>query len=104
MARAAACATAAAPRSPCCPAPEGRPGAIAEGAALGHSCGCMAEPETQDEDWTALLAVRDGGRLPSSPLGELFAPVLAPPAAADGCRVVGRLAQTLDGRIATAGG
>ena len=34
----------------------------------------------------------------------LFGPVLAPPSAPDGCRVVGRLAQTLDGRIATASG
>jgi riboflavin biosynthesis pyrimidine reductase len=30
--------------------------------------------------------------------------VLAPAAAADGCVVIGRLAQTLDGRIATASG
>lgn len=56
-----------------------------------------------DADWIALLAARDGGP-PSGRLAGLFAPLLAPPTAADGCRVVGRLAQTLDGRIATATG
>jgi len=55
-------------------------------------------------EWTALLAARDGGVVPTSSLGALFRSVLAPPAADDGCRVVGRLAQTLDGRIATQGG
>jgi riboflavin-specific deaminase-like protein len=34
----------------------------------------------------------------------MFDPILAPPTAADGCRVTGRLAQTLDGRIATLSG
>lgn len=34
----------------------------------------------------------------------LYAPFLAPPRAADGCIVLGRIAQTLDGRIATASG
>ena len=54
-------------------------------------------------EWEALLARRDAPGLapPSGPLAALFAPVLAPPSAADGCVVVGRLAQTLDGRIAT---
>jgi len=47
--------------------------------------------ETQ---WQALLAARDGGAAPSD---RLFGPVLA-------SRVIGRLAQTLDGRIATASG
>jgi riboflavin-specific deaminase-like protein len=56
-----------------------------------------------DPDWAALLAARDGAA-PRGALAPLFAPVLAPPAAPDGCRVVGRLAQTLDGRIATAAG
>ena len=56
-----------------------------------------------DPDWTALLATRDGG-VPEGALAPLFAPILAPPTAPDGCRVVGRLAQTLDGRIATASG
>lgn len=51
-------------------------------------------------DWDALLA----GRVPAGPLGALFSPILAPARAADGCVVVGRLAQTLDGRIATATG
>jgi len=56
-------------------------------------------------DWDALLAARDApGRLPAGPLGALFGPLLAPPRAADGCMVVGRLAQTLDGRIATLSG
>ncbi|WP_376092477.1 RibD family protein [Roseomonas sp. CCTCC AB2023176] len=55
--------------------------------------------------WRALRACRDGARavLPPHPLCDLFAPVLSP-VAADGCVVVGRLAQTLDGRIATVGG
>jgi riboflavin-specific deaminase-like protein len=56
-----------------------------------------------DTDWAALLAARDGAA-PAGSLAPLFAAVLAPPAAPDGCRVVGRLAQTLDGRIATATG
>lgn len=64
----------------------------------------MHHPARQDDEWTALLAARHGGAVPRTPLGELFAPVLAPAVAADGCRVIGRLAQTLDGRIATAGG
>src|SRR4051812_49817072 len=56
-------------------------------------------------DWDALLAARDApDRLPAGPLGALFGPLLAPPRAADGCMVVGRLAQTLDGRIATLSG
>lgn len=58
----------------------------------------------QDTDWDALLAARDGAPVPATALGALFGPVLAAPTAADGCRVIGRLAQTLDGRIATAGG
>ena len=56
-----------------------------------------------DPDWTALLAAR-GGAQPTGALAPLFGPVLAAPSASDGCRVVGRLAQTLDGRIATASG
>jgi riboflavin-specific deaminase-like protein len=63
--------------------------------------GLMATPE-----WDALLALRDapGAPPPAGPLGTLFGPLLAPPRAADGCIVVGRLAQTLDGRIATLSG
>lgn len=64
----------------------------------------MEHPEN-DPAWTALLAARDGAPAPrDGPLAALFAPLLAPAAAPDGCRVVGRLAQTLDGRIATATG
>jgi diaminohydroxyphosphoribosylaminopyrimidine deaminase / 5-amino-6-(5-phosphoribosylamino)uracil reductase len=56
-------------------------------------------------EWGALLARRDASGLPlSGPLAPLFAPLLAPSGAADGCLVVGRLAQTLDGRIATLSG
>ncbi len=64
--------------------------------------GPLLDPELAE--WRALLAARGGGRVPPGPLGELFAPVLAPPSAPDGCVVIGRLAQTLDGRIATASG
>jgi riboflavin-specific deaminase-like protein len=62
------------------------------------------DTQAPDAAWSALLAARGGGALPASPLAELFAPILAPPRAADGCFVVGRLAQTLDGRIATSSG
>src|SRR3712207_3178154 len=60
-------------------------------------------------EWDAVLARRDASGCPSGhpapgPLSGLFAPLLARPAAADGCFVVGRLAQTLDGRIATLSG
>jgi riboflavin-specific deaminase-like protein len=62
-----------------------------------------------EQEWNALLAMRrDGGadaaRLPPGELSALFGPILAPPEAPDGCRVIGRLAQTLDGRIATTSG
>jgi riboflavin-specific deaminase-like protein len=53
-----------------------------------------------DSEWMALLA----GSAAGGSLGALFGPILAPPGAADGCMLVGRLAQTLDGRIATRGG
>ncbi len=55
-------------------------------------------------DWPALLAARSGGPVPNGDLGDLFRPILAPPRSRDGCRVIGRLAQTLDGRIATVSG
>ncbi|WP_137177127.1 RibD family protein [Roseomonas sp. AR75] len=64
----------------------------------------MADPTKPDDEWRALLAARDGAPVPQGALGALFGPVLAAPTAADGCRVIGRLAQTLDGRIATAAG
>ncbi|MBP0492746.1 RibD family protein [Pararoseomonas indoligenes] len=59
-----------------------------------------------EQAWAALLARRAGdvAPLPEHPLSSLFAPVLAGGAGMDGCTLVGRLAQTLDGRIATAGG
>jgi len=58
------------------------------------------------ESWAALLARRggDSAPLPDHPLAALFGPVLAAATAPDGCTVIGRLAQTLDGRIATSGG
>ncbi|MBO1074772.1 RibD family protein [Roseomonas marmotae] len=66
----------------------------------------MDAPEDAYSSWPALLALRDNPGLtaPSDALGNLFAPVLAGSGAADGCVVLGRLAQTLDGRIATASG
>ena len=60
-----------------------------------------------ESNWEALLRQRGGLAGPALPQGGmagLFMPVLAPVAAADGCMVLGRLAQTLDGRIATASG
>lgn len=60
--------------------------------------------EMPDGVWAALLAARAGGPLPDHPAARPFLPLFAPPAAADGCIVIGRLAQTLDGRIATVGG
>ncbi|MBU8537646.1 RibD family protein [Falsiroseomonas tokyonensis] len=55
---------------------------------------------TETADWNALLAARADGAVPPGTLGQLFAPLLTPPTAPDGCIVIGRLAQTLDGRIA----
>jgi diaminohydroxyphosphoribosylaminopyrimidine deaminase/5-amino-6-(5-phosphoribosylamino)uracil reductase len=54
------------------------------------------DPET----WRRLLrrSPADAG------LSPLYGPLLAPPTAADGCYVLGRLAQSLDGRIATTSG
>lgn len=57
-----------------------------------------------EDEWQALLAsVRAPPGVPG-PLSSLFAPILATPSATDGCMVIGRLAQTLDGRIATQSG
>ncbi|MFC3125708.1 RibD family protein [Pseudoroseomonas globiformis] len=63
-------------------------------------------PPADDADWQALLCLRDSGSgpSPSSPLASLFRPIMAPPQGPDGCMVLGRLAQTLDGRIATNSG
>ena len=60
-------------------------------------------------NWAALLAARQGGimpggTMPAGAMADLFGLLLAPPEAADGCIVIGRLAQTLDGRIACANG
>jgi riboflavin-specific deaminase-like protein len=52
------------------------------------------------QDWQRLLQ-GDEAAMSRWPL---YAPFLAPAAAADGCMVLGRIAQTLDGRIATANG
>ncbi|TPG59569.1 RibD family protein [Roseomonas nepalensis] len=57
---------------------------------------------TTETGWPALLARRAG--VATGPLSRLFDPVLGPGAGDDGCLVIGRLAQTLDGRIATCGG
>jgi len=54
----------------------------------------------QEAEWQALLAGEPGR---AGAMAGLFAPLFAP-AAPDGCVVVGRLAQTLDGRIATRSG
>ena len=54
-----------------------------------------------DEAWDSLLRARRGEAVPDHPLGRLFGPVLAAPPGPEGCSVLGRLAQTLDGRIAT---
>jgi len=64
-----------------------------------------AESATR-RSWAALLARRadDSTPLPDHPFAALFGPVLAGGGGADGCTVIGRLAQTLDGRIATASG
>ena len=62
---------------------------------------------SDDEAWAALRARRDdpAAALPGHPLCDFLAPVVTRPAGGeDGILVVGRLAQTLDGRIATAGG
>ena len=66
-------------------------------------------PADPSPAWEALLALRNAPGaappgLPPGALGALFGPLLVPARAADGCVVVGRLAQTLDGRIATASG
>ena len=60
----------------------------------------VAEPGLHDAAWLRLLARRaeDAG------LSPLYGPLLAPPTAPDGCFVLARLAQSLDGRIATGTG
>jgi riboflavin-specific deaminase-like protein len=65
---------------------------------------CRLNDAQDDPAWQALLGHRGGMPLPAGALSGLFAPLLQPPGAPDGCFVLGRLAQTLDGRIATASG
>ncbi|MDB5317244.1 MAG: riboflavin biosynthesis protein RibD [Rhodospirillales bacterium] len=63
-----------------------------------------AEPSLGPRDCPqATQSARDLAWVPGT-LSDLFGPILAPPVAQDGCRVAGRLCQTLDGRIATACG
>jgi diaminohydroxyphosphoribosylaminopyrimidine deaminase / 5-amino-6-(5-phosphoribosylamino)uracil reductase len=54
--------------------------------------------------WAALLDARAGGVLPGGALGALFGPLFTTAPGPEGCVVVARLCQTLDGRIATEGG
>ncbi len=56
--------------------------------------------ELAPETWRRLLrrVPADAGLCP------LYGPLLCPPTAPDGCYVLGRIAQSLDGRIATASG
>ncbi len=64
-----------------------------------------ADPGTGEaganETWWRLLL---DGTPTADPAASLYLPLLAPPRAADGCFVLGRIAQSLDGRIATTGG
>ena len=64
----------------------------------------MPDEGTTETSWPALLARRAGACDATAPLSRLFDPVLGQGAGEDGCLVIGRLAQTLDGRIATCGG
>jgi diaminohydroxyphosphoribosylaminopyrimidine deaminase/5-amino-6-(5-phosphoribosylamino)uracil reductase len=59
-----------------------------------------ASDPVSEEVWRRLLA----RRAEDAALSPLYGPLLAPPRAADGCFVLGRIAQSLDGRIATANG
>jgi riboflavin-specific deaminase-like protein len=60
-----------------------------------------ADAATLDDALWARLLARDAAAAARAPL---YGPLLAPPTAADGCFVLGRLAQSLDGRIATRSG
>jgi len=59
-----------------------------------------AEDTLSDATWARLLE----RRAEDAHLSRLYGPLLARPTAADGCFVVGRIAQSLDGRIATTSG
>src|SRR6516162_7034785 len=52
------------------------------------------------ETWRRLLRRAPG----DAALSSLYGPLFDPPSAPDGCYVLGRIAQSLDGRIATASG
>jgi len=55
--------------------------------------------------WEEVLAARHSGRAPEQgPLAALYGPLLAAPSGPDGCLVFAHVAQSLDGRIATARG
>jgi diaminohydroxyphosphoribosylaminopyrimidine deaminase / 5-amino-6-(5-phosphoribosylamino)uracil reductase len=62
------------------------------------------DAQTETEEWPALLAARAGAACPRGALGALFAPLFETAPGPEGCVVVARLCQTLDGRIATEGG
>lgn len=67
------------------------------------SAPAMASPleETlSDATWARLLERRED----DARLSRLYGPLLATPSAPDGCFVLGRIAQSLDGRIATVSG
>jgi riboflavin-specific deaminase-like protein len=59
-----------------------------------------AEDTLSDATWARLLQRRPA----DAALSPLYGPLLAAPTAPDGCFVLGRIAQSLDGRIATASG
>jgi len=66
----------------------------------------LAPDAATERVWAALLdlAAGGGGALPDHGLGALFAPLFAAPRQPGGAVVVGRLAQSLDGRIAASNG
>jgi riboflavin-specific deaminase-like protein len=59
-----------------------------------------AEDPLSDATWARLLE----RRATDAYLSRLYGPMLADPTAPDGCFVLGRIAQSLDGRIATSSG
>ena len=65
-----------------------------------HRPGAELDDGLSDAEWSRLLA----GDLVDAPAARLYAPLLSPPTAADGCFVLAHIAQSLDGRIATSTG